>query len=734
MSVASLPMYDCFVPYESSTEIWNAIKGDKSDYPESLDLFSSCYTVWTSGSSLIFTQACGYPLVREYSGHLQVIGAPIYSAPGCSGSTYRSALIVSSDSNFHSLDQLLSSRESLVLGVNSFGSFSGWLALLSALSDSYSHLRSQDTASLSSLSHTVLTGSHIGSIKAVQNGVADLACIDGVSLELARIHCPLLLEGIRIIGWGLPAPALPYATNIDASPELVAALRRGLVNMVQSTEKNVVLARQKHLLVGVDVSGDVNYSTYETSVNQHIAIVKATPETAALFDALLPGRPPRESYTVQGPERPLRVDLQCKLEDATWPTADFAMLQGLRRYLARYLWDTLHAACASIHGKSDIAVKTRSSRIDQELTVDVLLAALVPIVGQQLWPVLPDGGKPKLIFCSLRGTLLLLRAMAPTKVQHRTARPVVFNSMVDDILSHPTWTKIAAVARAALVHVDEASAQLGQPRATPDVEADPYRAGFCGAGAASLTEYFPEPSTDGSETAPAAEKKDATAETISKLWAADINLSHHLVRASAKGTNGMIAYISAPRHNDRGDWANLVLTEDEAAIERWRDSRGHSSVRKHVAPWSYDHIRLHRGILQGGLAGEQLVLKRTVFLGPVDKPRTAEPPKADDSHLPAMDQFETELSTLRIEQAPAVPEGGGCPAGSTKGLDRTVVYWADLAPHKGGAGTTTAEAATQGSKVVPGGVHVTLSEFKAQLLNDGSAPFVTVDESLTTPV
>ena len=133
--------------------------------------------------------------------------------------------------------------------------------------------------------------------------MADLACIDGVSLELARIHCPLLLEGIRIIGWGLPAPALPYATNIDASPELVAALRRGLVNMVQSTEKNVVLARQKHLLVGVDVSGDVNYSTYETSVNQHIAIVKATPETAALIEQK---ETPRKRYAAPSAPRVLR--------------------------------------------------------------------------------------------------------------------------------------------------------------------------------------------------------------------------------------------------------------------------------------------------------------------------------------------------------------------------------------------------------------------------------------------
>ena len=747
--VASLPMYDCFVPYESSTTIWNAIKGSGDGYPDSLDLFSSCYTVWTSGSALSFTQACGYPLVREYSGHLQVVGTPIYSAPQCHGTTYRSALIVSSASDVYNLGQLLTNRERITLGVNSFGSFSGWLALLSALSDAYSHLRSQNESALSGLERTVLTGSHIGSIKAVQNGMADLACIDGVSLALARAHCPLLLEGIRIIGWGLPAPALPFATDINASAEKVAALRQGLVNMMQSTDKEVVEARQKHLLVGVDISGDVNYAVYERSVNQHIAVAKANPETAALFDALLPGRPPRESYTVQTPAYPIRVDLQCKLEDAAWPTADFAVLQGLRSYLARYLWDTIHATSASLQGKDSFAELRRSSRIDQELTVEVLLQALMPIVGQQLWPVLPDGGKPKLIFCSLRGTLLLLKAMSPTAPKRSSARPVVYNSNADDILSHPTWTKIAAVARAAIAHVDQASAALGQPRVAPDTEEDPYWAGFCGAGAASLTEYFPDPSE---EQQTEEVEKGAQAETISKLWAADINLSHHLVRASAKGTNGMIAYISAPRHNDRGDWCNLVITEDEAAIERWRDSRGHSSVRKHVAPWSYDHIRLHRGILRGGLQGEQLVLKRTVFLEPVDKPLVVETPAViaarakAESLLPAMDPYETELSTLRIVQPPTEPAeakestvAGGCPAGMmTKGLDRTVVYWADLSPHQAGTpvdrtAENLEEAVKLGAKVVPGGVHVTLSEFKAQLLDASRAPFVIVEETLVSP-
>jgi hypothetical protein len=237
-------------------------------------------------------------------------------------------------------------------------------------------------------------------------------------------------------------------------------------------------------------------------------------------------------------------------------------------------------------------------------------------------------------------------------------------------------------------------------------------------------------------------QEGSTSDVISKLWAADISLSAHLIRSSAKGGNGMIAYISAPRHNDRHDWANLVLTEDEAAIERWRDSRGHTSVRTHVAPWSYDHIRLHRGVLTGGLSGAKMNLKRTVFLGSQETPTAV--PSAENqpntANLPEMDADEKALSVLRIAKSTTTGGGSssGCPASGSaaRGLERHVVYWADIAPHGHSGASPVADAVTaseSGDRRVAGGLHVTLSEFKAQLLDEARCPFVYVDETMTSP-
>jgi hypothetical protein len=330
--------------------------------------------------------------------------------------------------------------------------------------------------------------------------------------------------------------------------------------------------------------------------------------------------------------------------------------------------------------------------------------------------------------------------------------PVAYTVSADDICSHPTWKTIARTARAALQHIqdltqDEAGVSNSTNTTPASVEDEPdfFWAGFMGAAAASLYEYFPEEYlTSGDIFSVRNTQEGSTSDVISKLWAADISLSSHLIRSSAKGGNGMIAYISAPRHNDRHDWANLVLTENEAAIERWRDSRGHTSVRTHVAPWSYDHIRLHRGVLAGGLSGAKMNLKRTVFLGPQETPTAAPSAESQPSttgNLPEMDVDEKALSTLRI----AGPSAGGgcsssgCPAsdGAARGLERHVVYWADIAPHgpvgaSPGVGTAN-PGGDRTDRRVPGGVHVTLSEFKAQLLDETRCPFVYVDETMTSP-
>ena len=750
--ISSLPMYDCFLPYESTNSIWKAVREGSGleKLPKDLDLFSSCHTVWTAGEHLGITQSCGYPLVREYSSFLEVIGTPLYTAQGCDGPTYRSAIIVNSQQNsFRNLEKFLSGSENLTVATNSFGSFSGWLMFLSALSDALP----ADTTTRK-ISRVVLTGSHMGSIKAVQNGTADIACIDGVSFALAATQCPILMEGIRVIAWGLPAPALPFVTNRGASEKQIAALRKGLNTMMQSTEPCVVEARQKHLLAGIDTSGAISFDTYKEAVNKHIAIANAHPETAALYATLLPGRQPRENYTVSlSDSSMLSIDLKSKVEDAQWPTADFSMLHSLRRYLARYLWDTIHATCCNLHDTDPIAVAAKKSPIAEVLTPKLLISALEPVVGKQLWPVLPDGGKPKMIFCSLRGVLMILRSLAPKNLNNNT-RPAY--SCADDLIcEHPSWTAIASAALTALSLIGD--------QTIPDK--DLHFSAFMGAGAATLQEYFPEedlttPSSscsNGSENETADTTESTTKDVINKLWAADINLSSHLIRGGMEGKYRIFAYISAPRHNDRNDWVNLMIAEDEAAIEQWRDSRGHTSVRTHVAPWSYDHIRLHRGVLPGSLHGDQMVLRRTVFLGPVTKDPNTTAKNPDSLSVSAggekLDPYEEVLSKLRIAAPSSSSSSNGaasaltstlhqhtscCPmAAAPRGFERHVVYWADLAPHKNNTTTTTEANSVKntrmGSKLVPGGVHITLSEFKAQLLDDEKSPFVTVNESFVSP-
>lgn len=755
--VASLPMYDSFVSYESSDAIWNAIKegsADEAALPSKLDKFSSCYTMWTAGTKLTLTQACGYPLVREYSQFLKVVGTPLYAAPGCKGTTYSSAVVVRSTVSDVSLSAYLEKRGGLTLAVNSFGSFSGWLMLLSSLADS---LGDSTALAARKFERVVLTGSHIGSMKAVQDGTADLACIDCVSLALARNHCPLLVEGLRVIGWSLPAPALPYATHKNATDEEVASLRQGLDSLVRSTAPQVVEARQHHLLAGIDTTGAVSLETYERAVQHHIAVANSHAEVAALFEALPPGRPPRLAFAVpvpaysSVPEGKVKVDLTAKLGDATWPVADTTLLHGLKRFLARYLWDTVHhACCEAIGGETYITTSAKRSPIETALTEDLLLKAVAPIVGKQLWPTLPDGGKPKVIFCSVRGVLLLLRNMHKARSTDDAATgrdsALVYNASYDSICAHSSWEAISRVARALLKRLTETTAGQQRPVAEaagaveePVDESDFYWAGFMGAGAASLHQYFPEEylTAPAEARTPESLQSDPATQVIAKLWDADIQLSTHLVNVSRSGTNGMICYISAPRHNDRGDWGNLVITEDEAAIERWRDSRGHTAVRTHVAPHSYDHIRLHRGVLAGGLQGPKIVLKRTVFLGPVESGATA--PVATATSEPPSPQ-EKILLGLRIAEPspPSTPNGregqsSGCPH-SQRGLQRHVVYWADVPPHgPNGVVTEADDAYLDANKTVPGGVHVTLSQFKQQLLDEKQCPFVVVDETMTSP-
>lgn len=674
---ASLPMYGCLLPTETNHILWDAIRINLptsivSAAPDALNDLQSCHKLWTAGSALLFTQTCGYPLINGYSSYMKVVGTPIYNVPGCHEAYYRSALITSiqhhSDSNNSNLLDFLQSKDSISIAVNSFESCSGFLMFLSALAEvnnnnnDYSSSSGDNSLDNSKkckairISRIVVTGSHIGSIKCVQNNIADIASIDCISLELARIHCPGLYEKVRIIGWSPVGLAPPYATYIDASKDLLESLRLGLQSMIRSESSHVITARSNHLLVGICT--DYCIDDYRTSIQSLIDLINKDTYLSKILSYILnlsdlPLVPHNTTIQVEQQEGMIRIELLSKIQDQNWSTYDFRFLNYLKRYLIQFLWERIDNICSkNILGDTrndsnsivtdcddddDDRIHSQSSSrhvIDTILTPSLLIEIIQSTVGRQLWPLLPTGDKPKVIFCTVEDTLCLMREVALHYDE---------SNSIDELPSglyplHYTWKTISHIADLALAlytnhttlndddddNDDDVNKDVNQVVTAPvslshmsidensNTRLDPYYAGFMGAASQSQCDYFSDSTIIESNN----DNIRLDNEIRDQLWDADIKLSNILIQNAT--SFGIIAYISSPIHNDRNDWGNLVIAQNEQSILKWRDSQHHSSVRANIAPYCYDHIRLHRGVLIDGLAGIRLGLERTLFLGPVE--------------------------------------------------------------------------------------------------------------------
>lgn len=78
------------------------------------------------------------------------------------------------------------------------------------------------------------------------------------------------------------------------------------------------------------------------------------------------------------------------------------------------------------------------------------------------------------------------------------------------------------------------------------------------------------------------------------------------------GHPGILSYSSLELGD--GDWGNLILLDGDAAREHWRVSERHAHAARELAPHHYTDVRLHQGVLPGGVraAGEP-VLRRTKY-------------------------------------------------------------------------------------------------------------------------
>lgn len=75
---------------------------------------------------------------------------------------------------------------------------------------------------------------------------------------------------------------------------------------------------------------------------------------------------------------------------------------------------------------------------------------------------------------------------------------------------------------------------------------------------------------------------------------------------------GVLSYSSLELAD--GNWGNLILLVGDQARERWRDGERHAYAARELAPYHYTDVRLHQGVLPGGVgAGRAPVLRRTKY-------------------------------------------------------------------------------------------------------------------------
>ena len=221
---ASLPMYDWPEIRLFTDQFWAGL-ARHAGWTGTLDRSAPYDAIWRQ-SELRFSQTCGYPLTHEFKGLLRYVATPHYAADGCEGTNYCSIIFAR-----HHVSPIALRGDKPA--INSTDSMSGFLALKLVLAT----LRSNGDFFTTPL----ITGGHLASMAAVQNGLADVCAIDCVCVALARKYRPEALEGLVEIARSPSVPALPYVTRAGDIGRLRLALHQAFRDPELQTARDALL-------------------------------------------------------------------------------------------------------------------------------------------------------------------------------------------------------------------------------------------------------------------------------------------------------------------------------------------------------------------------------------------------------------------------------------------------------------------------------------------------------------
>ena len=244
--IAAWPMYDLEDLRAAHDQWWLAIARRLSeagvrDVPQHLNRSLGHTDSWRH-PYLLLGQACEYPLARSYGAYVRLVATPCYTAAGCEGARYRSAVIVRSDDPATSLRDLRGRR----CVANEVDSNSGMNLLRSAVAEVAGGSRFFGSVSYS--------GSHLASLQRVAEGAADVAAIDCVSFAHFARFAAGLVDRVRVLVWTATSPALPYITARSADDRLLTMLRAALADA--AADRSLAELRSQLLIGGFDLSPD----------------------------------------------------------------------------------------------------------------------------------------------------------------------------------------------------------------------------------------------------------------------------------------------------------------------------------------------------------------------------------------------------------------------------------------------------------------------------------------------
>jgi ABC-type phosphate/phosphonate transport system substrate-binding protein len=209
-------MYDWPQVQAATDNLWSAIRdrlrAAGHPAPDALSRELGIWEAWES-ADLILAQTCGMPYRTRLHGQVNLVGTPDYGLPDAPPGHYYSELVVHADEPGDLPDFI-----DRTLAFNGQDSQSGW----AAPQNHVARLGRRFT-------HTLHTGAHRESARAVAEGRAAIAAIDAVTWRFYRDHFPAEAARLRVIGHTAPTPGLPLITSRARPPAPLARAVSGAI-------------------------------------------------------------------------------------------------------------------------------------------------------------------------------------------------------------------------------------------------------------------------------------------------------------------------------------------------------------------------------------------------------------------------------------------------------------------------------------------------------------------------